>query len=88
MVALRVSATWQVIALIPENSVSAVKTGQQVTIDVPAAGISGVRGQIDEVLPTPASMSGGTLYQAVVTITGHAAEPPLNGMAADIRLDS
>jgi multidrug efflux pump subunit AcrA (membrane-fusion protein) len=88
VVALRVSATWQVIALIPESSVSAVKTGQPVTIDVPAAHISGVRGQIDEVLPTPASTSGGAVYQAVVTITGHTADLPLNGMAADIRLDS
>jgi multidrug resistance efflux pump len=88
VVALRVSATWQVIALIPENSVSAVKTGQHVTIDVPAAHISGVRGQIEEVLPTPASTSGGAVYQAVVTITGLAADPPLNGMASDVHLDS
>ncbi len=88
VIALRVSATWQVIALIPENSVSAIKPGRQVTISVPAAQISGVRATIDEVLPTPASMSGGTVYQAVVTLTGHAAGLPLNGMAADVRLDS
>lgn len=88
VIALRVSATWQVIALIPENSVSAIKAGQDVTISVPAAHISGVRGQIGEVLPTPASMSGGAVYQAVVTITGHAADLPLNGMAADVQLHS
>jgi len=88
VIALRVSATWQVIALIPENSVSAIKPGRQVTISVPAAQISGVRATIDEVLPTPASMSGGTVYQAVVTLIGHAAGLPLNGMAADVRLDS
>lgn len=88
VIALRVSATWYVVALISENSVSAIKAGQHVTIGVPAARISGLPGQIDEVLPTPAATSGGAVYQAVVTLTRRAADLPLNGMAADIQLDS
>ena len=88
VIALRVSATWYVVALIPEDSVSAIKAAQHVTISVPAAGISGLPGRIDEVLPTPAATSGGAVYQAVVTLTGRAADLPLNGMAADIQLDS
>jgi multidrug efflux pump subunit AcrA (membrane-fusion protein) len=86
VIALRMSMTWQVVAHIPETSVSAIKPGEAVLISVPAAHIANVPGRIDEVLPTPESTSGGTVYQAVVTITGRAAGLPLNGMAADIRL--
>jgi len=68
--------------------VSGIKPGQAVTISVPAAHLANLPGRIDEVLPTPESTSQGTVYQAVVTITGHAARSPLNGMAADIRLSS
>ena len=32
---------WQIVALIPEGSVSGIKTGQKVTIDVPTVGING-----------------------------------------------
>ena len=88
LIALRTSAAWQVVAQIPESSVARVVSGQVVTISVPAAHITGVPGRIDGVLPTPESTSQGTVYQVVVTITGRVASPPMNGMAADIRLAS
>ena len=87
VIALRVSATWQVIALIPENSVSAI--AGPAGHDQRARGPNLWRASDDRRgAATPASMSGGTVYQAVVTRTGHAAGLPLNGMAADVRLDS
>jgi multidrug resistance efflux pump len=88
VVALRTSSTWHVVALIPENSVSTVKTGQTVTISVPAAHIEHVRGQVQEILPTPTSTATGLAYQAVVSVTGHATAQPLDGMAADVRIGS
>jgi len=88
VIALRTSTTWQVVAPVPENSVSGIKPGQAVMISVPAAHITNLPGRIDEVLPTPESTAQGTVYQAVVTITGRAGRSPLNGMAADIRLAS
>jgi multidrug resistance efflux pump len=88
VIALRTSTTWQVVAPVPENSVSGIKPGQAVMISVPAAHITNLPGRIDEVLPTPESTAQGTVYQAVVTITGRAGRSPLNGMAADIRLSS
>ena len=86
VIALRVSATWQVVALIPEGSVAGIKTGQKVTIIVPTAGITGVPGQVQQVIPTPVSTAQGVFYQAVITVTGRAANVPMNGMAADIKL--
>jgi multidrug resistance efflux pump len=86
VIALRISSEWQVVALIPEGSVQSIKPGQPVTISVPAARISDVRGQFEEVLPNPQTSSGSTLYQAVIAITGTVAEPPFDGMAADVRL--
>jgi multidrug resistance efflux pump len=86
VIALRVSATWQVVALIPEGSVAGIKTGQKVTITVPTAGIAGVPGQVGQVIPTPVSTAQGLFYQAVITVTGHAANVPVNGMAADVKL--
>jgi hypothetical protein len=88
VIALRVSATWQVVALVPEDSVSGIRPGQHVTIGVPSAHITDVPGQIDEVLPKPAATPEGIFYQAVVAITGHARSLPLDGMAADVRLGS
>jgi multidrug efflux pump subunit AcrA (membrane-fusion protein) len=88
VVALRTSASWHVVALIPESTVSSIRVGQPVTVSVPAAGITHVRGQIDEVLPTPTATSGGTAYQTVIGIAGHEAAVPLDGMAADVRVGS
>ncbi len=86
VVALRVSADWQVVALIPEGSVSSCQAGRKVTISVPTARITNVAGQIQQVIPTPVSTAQGPYYQAVITITGHTVIAPMNGMAADIRL--
>jgi len=86
VIALRVSTAWQVIALIPEGSVSDVKAGQRVTIDVPTARITDLAGQVQQLIPTPVSTAQGLFYQAVITVTGRVAAVPMNGMAADIQL--
>lgn len=88
VIALRTSASWHVVALIPESAVASVRVGQQVTVSVPAAGIAHDRGQIDEVLPTPIATSDGTAYQAVIGVAGRVAAAPLDGMAADVRVGS
>lgn len=86
VVALRVSADWQVVALIPEGSVSSCQAGRKVTVSVPTARITNVAGQVQQVIPTPVSTAQGPYYQVVITITGHTVIAPMNGMAADIRL--
>jgi multidrug efflux pump subunit AcrA (membrane-fusion protein) len=83
--ALRTSINWQVIVEIPEASVARIRTGQQVTISVPADHVKDVPGQISDVLPDPAQTSTGVFYQAVVNVTGHSAAAPLNGMTADVQ---
>ncbi len=85
VVALRVSDAWQIVALVPEGSVSGIKTGQKVTIAVPTVGIKGMTGRVQQVIPTPVSTAQGVFYQAVITVTGRAANVPMNGMAADIQ---
>ena len=87
VVTLRVSSAWSVVAYVPESSVSGIKTGERVTVSVPAAAIKNVRGSVLEVLPDPVQSSSGLLYQAVVSISGTVPSPPLNGMAANIELD-
>jgi multidrug efflux pump subunit AcrA (membrane-fusion protein) len=86
VVALRVSADWQVVALIPEGSVASCQAGRKVTISVPTVRITNVAGRVQQVIPTPVSTPQGPYYQAVITITGHTVTAPMNGMAADIRL--
>ncbi len=86
VIALRVSTAWQVIALVPEDSVSEVKTGQKVTIDVPTARLTDLAGQVQQLIPTPVPTAQGLFYQAVIAVTGRAAGVPMNGMAADIQL--
>jgi multidrug resistance efflux pump len=88
VVELRTSATWHVVALVPESQVSSVKTGQSVTISVPSAHIKDVQGQVQEILPSPTSTASGLAYQAVVSVTGHATAQPMDGMAADVRIGS
>ena len=88
VIALRISDSWEVVILVPENSVSTVRAGLPVTINVPSAGIQGVRGTIEEVLPTPQSTATGVAYQAVVKVLGHQANAPLSGMSADVELKS
>lgn len=86
VIALRTSTTWQVVALIGQGAISGIKTGQTVTVAVPAAHIVDIPGQVDEVVPNPATTSAGVFYQVVVAITGHAVNLPLNGMTADLQL--
>ena len=86
VIALRVSTAWQVIALIPEGSVSEVKAGRKVTISVPTARITDLAGQVQQLIPTPVPTAQGLFYQVVITVTGRTADVPMNGMAADIQL--
>ncbi len=88
MIALRTSSSWQVTVLVPESGIQQVHAGQQVTVAVPAIGLSGVRGTIQQVSPTPVSTSIGTAYQAIVRITGHQRVTPLGGMTANVQLAS
>jgi multidrug resistance efflux pump len=88
VVALRVSDSWQIVALIPEGSISRISEGSSVTISVPACHITAVPGHVSEILPDPTSTSAGTFYQAVITITEVPKIAPLNGMTADIRVGS
>ena len=43
-------------------------------------------GTIEEVLATPVMTADGDMYEAVVTIASHGADPPLDGMTANISL--
>ena len=88
VIALRTSSTWQVVVLVPENSVAAVQPGQVVTIAVPAAHITATPGRVQELLATPVATAQGLAYQAVVTVLDHQQDPPPAGMAADVQLRS
>jgi multidrug efflux pump subunit AcrA (membrane-fusion protein) len=88
MIALRTSSSWQVTMLIPESGIQQVHAGQSVTVAVPPVGLSGIRGTIQQVSPTPVSTSIGTAYQAIVRISGHQRVTPLGGMTANVQLGS
>jgi multidrug efflux pump subunit AcrA (membrane-fusion protein) len=88
VIALRTSGKWQVDMMVPTNSTVAVKPGEAVTVAVPAAGLSGVHGRIDGLLPTPLRTSQGLGYQAIVTVLGQQPVPPVSGMAAEVTLAS
>jgi multidrug efflux pump subunit AcrA (membrane-fusion protein) len=88
MIALRTSSSWQVTLLVPESEIQQVHGGQTVTVAVPAVGLSGVHGTIQQVSPTPVSTSIGTAYQAIVRISGHQRVTPLGGMTANVQLGS
>jgi multidrug resistance efflux pump len=88
VIALRTSSTWQVTVLVPEGTVTSVRRGQAVTIDVPAASISGAPGRVQELLTTPVATPQGTAYQAVVTVLGRHQNTPPSGMAANVQLGS
>ncbi len=88
VIALRTSTSWEVTVLVPERTISAVRTGQKVTIAVPAVGLQGIQGYVQQVSPTPVSTSGGTAYQVLVSIRGHQRVTPLSGMTADVQLSS
>jgi membrane fusion protein, macrolide-specific efflux system len=88
VIALRTSGTWQVSVLVPESSIGDVRTGQAVTVDVPAAGLSGISGRVEELLTTPVATSQGIAYQAVVTVLDQRQVSPPSGVAANIQLGS
>ncbi len=88
VIALRTSSAWQVTVLVPQSSVAAVKPGQVVTINVPAAGITGLPGRVQELLTMPVATPQGIAYQAVVTVRGHQQVSPPSGMTADVQLGS
>jgi macrolide-specific efflux system membrane fusion protein len=88
VIMLRTSRNWQVETMIPENSMSAVKPGAPVTVAVPAAHLSGVPGRVEGMLPSPVRTAQGVDYQVLVMVLGDQADPPLSGMATDIRLAS
>jgi multidrug efflux pump subunit AcrA (membrane-fusion protein) len=86
MIQLRTSGSWEVLVLVPESAASSVRTGQAVRVSVPAARLAAVSGTIEEVLATPVVTADGDMYEAVVTIASHGADPPLDGMTANISL--
>jgi multidrug efflux pump subunit AcrA (membrane-fusion protein) len=88
LISLRTSADWQVKMLLPESSISAIRPGLDVTVSVPAAGLNGIRGYIQELLPTPVTTSSGVAYQAVVHVLGQQRAVPLSGMTANVQLGS
>ena len=88
VIALRTGGGWQVSLLIPQTDTSAVKVGGDVTISVPAAQLSGVKGTVRELSPLPVSSSGGAAYEAVVRVLGRTRITPLSGMTANVQLGS
>jgi hypothetical protein len=88
VIALHTGGGWQVSLLIPQTGTSAVKVGGNVTISVPAAQLSGVKGTIRQVSPMPVTSSGGAAYEAVVRVLGRTRTTPLSGMTANVQLGS
>src|ERR1039457_3090848 len=86
--ALRPSRSWQVVMLVREGSTSSVRAGQAVTISVPAVGLTGLHGYIQQLSPTPVNTSSGVAYQVLVNVRGHQRVTPLRGMTADVQLGS
>ena len=88
VIALRAGGGWEVSLLIPQTGPSRVKVGEDVTISVPAARLSGVKGMIRELSPTAVSSAGGAAYQAVVRVLGRTRTTPLSGLTANVQLGS
>jgi multidrug efflux pump subunit AcrA (membrane-fusion protein) len=88
VIALRTGGGWQVRLLIPQTDTSAVKVGGNVTISVPAAQLTGIKGTITELSPRPVASSGSASYEAVVRVLGRTRITPLSGMTANVELSS
>jgi multidrug efflux pump subunit AcrA (membrane-fusion protein) len=91
MVQLRISTSWDVLALLPASMAPSVRNGQAVQVSVPAAGLNAVRGVVQDVLAQPVTTADGDMYEAIVTVpshccTSHGADLPLDGMTANIML--
>ena len=88
VIALRTGGGWQVRLLIPPTGTSAVKVGGNVTISVPAAQLTGIKGTITELSPRPVASSGSASHEAVVQVPGRTRITPLSGMTANVELSS
>jgi multidrug efflux pump subunit AcrA (membrane-fusion protein) len=88
VIALHTGGGWQVRLLIPPAGTSAVKVGGKVTISVPAAQLTGIKGTITELSPRPVDSSGGASHEAVVQVLGRTRITPLSGMTANVELSS
>jgi macrolide-specific efflux system membrane fusion protein len=88
VIMLRTSRNWQVEIVVPASSTWTVKPGAAVSIAVPAAHLSGVRGRVEGVLPTPVRTSQGLGFQVLVAVLGDQPDPPLSGMMAAVQLAS
>ena len=88
VIALRTGGGWQVRLLIPRTGTSAVKVGGNVTISVPAAQLTGIKGTITELSPRPVASSGSASHEAVVQVLGRTRITPLSGMTANVELSS
>jgi multidrug efflux pump subunit AcrA (membrane-fusion protein) len=88
VIALRTGGGWQVRLLIPQTDTSAVKVGGNVTISVPAAQLTGIKGTITELSPRSVASSGSVSYEAVVRVLGRTRITPLSGMTANVELSS
>ena len=88
VIALRTGGGWQVRLLIPLTGTSAVKVGGKVTISVPAAQLTGIKGTITELSPRPVASSGSASREAVVQVPGRTRITPLSGMTANVELSS
>ena len=87
VIQLRTSPSWEVLVLVPESSAASVRTGQPVSVSVPAASLTAIRGIIQELLATPVRTADGDMYEAIVAVTSRWADPPLDGMTANVTLD-
>jgi multidrug efflux pump subunit AcrA (membrane-fusion protein) len=86
MIELRTSRSWEVLMLVPAGAAGSVWPGQPVRVSVPAAGLADIAGSVAQVLATPVSTADGQMYEAIVTVAGSRAGPPLDGMTANITL--
>jgi multidrug efflux pump subunit AcrA (membrane-fusion protein) len=88
VIALRTGGGWQVRLLVPPTGTSAVKVGGNVTISVPGAQLTRIKGTITELSPRPVASSGSASHEAVVQVLGRSRITPLSGMTANVELSS
>jgi multidrug efflux pump subunit AcrA (membrane-fusion protein) len=86
-VELGTTASWRIMVLVPARTAAAIQAGQAVTVAIPAARLRELAGSITELVDTPVQTASGDSYQAVVVIARHGADPPLDGMSANVTLD-
>jgi multidrug efflux pump subunit AcrA (membrane-fusion protein) len=84
---LSTTASWRVMVLLPARTAAGITSGEPVTVAIPAARLERLSGSITELVDTPVQTTSGDSYQAVVVITRHGADPPLDGMSANVTLE-